>query len=160
MSLTKPHPLWLTAGSSSYQVSMSTVQAIMLSGRYRTEQLSSKWSGRSPNCKLCKHNEPENLHHILAVCVSLEPTRKQLSRFTNKLLVQYPEVTPIVQKYCVPTYSLFIQFLVDCSVLPDVIQLSQSCGTEIHIPLFRLTRTWCYILHKTRLKLLHCWKQF
>ena len=31
-SLTKPHPLWTTAGSDPYQVTMATVQAAMLSG--------------------------------------------------------------------------------------------------------------------------------
>ena len=139
---------------------MSTVQAIMLSGRYRTEQLCSRWSGRSSICKLCKQNDPETLHHILAVCDSLVPTRIQLSGFTSRLLVQCPEVAPIVQKYCDPSDKLFIQFLLDCSVLPEVIQLSQTCGAEILIPLFRLTRTWCYILHKTRLKLLNRWKKF
>ena len=160
MSLTKPHPLWLTSGSSSYQVSMTTVQAIMLSGRYRTEQLCSRWSGRSPNCKLCKQNEPEDLHHILTVCDSLEPTRIQLSGFTNNLLLQCPEVTPVVLKYCVPTEPLFIQFLLDCSVLPEVIRLSQTYGSVIFHLLFRLTRTWCYVLHKTRLRLLNRWKKF
>ena len=139
---------------------MTTVQAIMLSGRYRTEQLCSRWSGRSPNCKLCKQNEPENLHHILAVCDSLEPTRIQLSVFTNNLLLQCPEVTPIVLKYCVPTEPLFIQFLLDCSVLPEVIRLSQTYGSVIFHLLFQLTRTWCYVLHKTRLRLINRWKKF
>ena len=160
MSLSKPHPLWLTSGSSSYQVSMSTVQAPMLSGRYRTEQLCSKWSGRSPNCKLCIENEPENLHHILAVCDSLATTRVQLLEFTKRLLSEFPETTSIVQKYCVPTDPHFIQFLVDCSVLPEVIRASQALGPGILLPLFRLTRTWCYTLHKNRLRLLGCWKKF
>ena len=36
MSLTTPHPMWTTAGSCSYQISISSIQAIMISGRYRT----------------------------------------------------------------------------------------------------------------------------
>ena len=32
MSLSKPHPLWLTSGSSSYQVSMGIVHELMFSG--------------------------------------------------------------------------------------------------------------------------------
>ena len=37
MSLTAPHPLWWTAGSSPSKVAMATtIQAQMISGRYRT----------------------------------------------------------------------------------------------------------------------------
>ena len=65
MSLTSPHPILTTAGSNSYQTAMSTVQALMLSGRYRTELLCSKWSPQSsgscltPTCKGL--GIPENL---------------------------------------------------------------------------------------------------
>ena len=40
LSLTKPHPIFISAGSSSYEVSKASVQALYLSGRYRTEKLS------------------------------------------------------------------------------------------------------------------------
>ena len=36
MSLSQPHPIWTSAGSSPYEVRKATVQARMLSGRYRT----------------------------------------------------------------------------------------------------------------------------
>ena len=44
MSLCKPHPLWRTAGSSPAKVTKATVQALLLSGRYRTEGLMKHWS--------------------------------------------------------------------------------------------------------------------
>ena len=37
MSLTEPHPLWTSAGSSPAKIAMATVQAQMLSGKYRTQ---------------------------------------------------------------------------------------------------------------------------
>jgi hypothetical protein len=43
MSLTKPHPIWTTAGSSPAKVAMASVQAKMISGRFRTELLCSHW---------------------------------------------------------------------------------------------------------------------
>ena len=43
-SLSSPHPLWTTAGSSPYEVKKAVVQARMLSGRYRTEMLRRHWS--------------------------------------------------------------------------------------------------------------------
>ena len=39
MSLTRPHPLFTTEGSSPYEVAKARVQALLLSGRYRTEVL-------------------------------------------------------------------------------------------------------------------------
>jgi len=38
MSLTSPHPLWTSAGSSPANIAMATVQAQMLSGRFPTER--------------------------------------------------------------------------------------------------------------------------
>ena len=44
MSLSSPHPLWLSAGTSPYEVIKATVQATMLYGRFRTEKLCRHWS--------------------------------------------------------------------------------------------------------------------
>ena len=44
MSLTKPHPIWWTAGSSPAKISMATVQSWLISGRYRTQFLCSHWT--------------------------------------------------------------------------------------------------------------------
>ena len=90
MSLTTPHPIWTTAGPSAYQTVMSTVQGTMISGRYRTEQLCTKWSPQNsghcqaPSCK--DDNVPEDLHHILAVCGSLQTTKDNMYLFTERIL--------------------------------------------------------------------------
>ena len=39
MSLTKPHPIWLTAGSNPHEISKAVQQARLLSGRYRSASL-------------------------------------------------------------------------------------------------------------------------
>ena len=44
MSLATPHPIFLSAGSSPYEVIKAGVQATFLSGRYRTERLCRFWS--------------------------------------------------------------------------------------------------------------------
>ena len=70
-SLSKPHPLWTTAGASPYQVAKATIQAKMLSGRYRTEKLSRFWFKNKggycllPSCSGFKVEE--DLEHILAI---------------------------------------------------------------------------------------------
>ena len=164
MSLATPHPIWTTAGSSSYQISMASIQAIMLSGRYRTELLCSNWSSDTDgNCQApsCKGSaQPEDLRHILAVCNSLALVRVNLLSFTTKYCQKYPAIKPIIETYCSPTHPLFCQFLLDCSVLPDIIRARQVTGPDLMSHLFRVTRTWCYCIHKARLKTLNRWHKF
>ena len=164
MSLISPHPVWTTAGPLSYHVAMSTVQATMISGRYRTEMLCSNWSPNSTGCcqaPSCQGLDlQEDLHHILAVCSSLQPSRYRLVDFTSKFCLKYPVIEPIVQTFCSPAHPQFCQFLLDCSALPAVILATQEQGSAVLNLLFRITRTWCYCLHKTRLKLLGRWAKF
>ena len=49
------------------------------------------------------------------------------------------------------------QFLRDCSVLPHVINATQSHGSEILQLLFHLTRSWCFSIHRQRTKMLGRW---
>ena len=165
MSLVTPHPIWRTSGTSPYQISMSQVQATMLSGRYRTELLCSNWSSNTSGCcqtPSCRDlSLPEDLKHILAECGSLQSTRDSLMAFTRNISRSCPEIKPIVEKYCSLIHPDFIQFLLDCSVLPEVIQAQQQCGSQAILnPLFRITRTWCFCLHKARLKVLDRWIKF
>ena len=140
---------------------MSTVQATMISGRYRTELLCSKWSPTNSDCcqtpSCCDLSVQEDLYHILSVCGSLTPTRERLVQFTLRFSQQYPEVQEIVNKFCNPTCPHYTQFLIDCSILPDVIEAKQHHGSAFLHSLFRITRTWCYVLHKSRLKILDRW---
>ena len=159
MSLIKPHPLWLTAGASSYEVIKATIQAKMLSGRYRTELFCSHWSqNKAGVCLLSSCNGrfvPEDLPHILRDCPQLEETRLQLKHFTAKYSTNLHEsITDIVQQFTDPSHPQNIQFLLDCSSLPVVITLSQQLGGDVLFHLFHISRTWCYSLHRERLKYL------
>ena len=53
MSLSSPHPIWLSAGSP-YEVGKAVVAARMLSGRYPTDLLSKHWTYDNPEgfCRL------------------------------------------------------------------------------------------------------------
>ena len=160
MTLTKPHPLWTTAGSSPAKIAMATVQARMLSGRYRTGLLCSNWThNMTGNCVLSPgcSNKSEDIVHILTSCEALETTRERLRDYTKNYAITNPLIAPILSEFCVSTSYLFVQFLLDCSVIPSVIAISQKEGTVIHDHLFEITRTWVYTLHKQRLKLLGRW---
>ena len=165
MSLTKPHPLLLTAASSPYEVIKATVQAKMLSGRYRTERLCRHWSLNAKGVCListCVASEvSEDLEHILSKCPALEKTRSSLANFTNQACSKLPqEVSSILQHFCQPSHPLFIQFILDCSQFPVVISGVQNHGEDVLAKIFHVTRTWCYSLHRERLKLLRRWKTF
>jgi hypothetical protein len=160
MSLTTPHPLWTTAGSSPSKVAMATVQAQMISGRYRTELLCSNWSkNKTGICLLsssCSSNV-EDLSHILSSCTALQPTREKLLRFTIDYCTEAPQISELVLSLCKPSSLLFCRFLLDCSSLPSVIGAVQEHGSEVHQHLFHITRTWVYTLHRERMKLLGRW---
>ena len=162
MSLTKPHPLWTTAGSSPAKVAMACIQAEMISGRYRCEQLCSKWSlkNRPGVCLInteCSMMQ-EDIPHILQVCPALAPTRNKLARFTKQYCETLSQqICEIVNTFCTTSSPDFCQFLLDCSVLPPVVAAVQSEGEAVLDHLFHLTRTWVYTLHRERLKHLGRW---
>ena len=141
---------------------MATIQAQMLSGRYRTEILCSHWSNRNGNClisPLCSL-EKEDIRHILISCTALTTTREKLARYTLAFSQQYPLTAPLLQRFCTPSSPQFCQFLLDCSVMPIVILETQQHGNQVLQDLFNVTRTWCYTLHKERMKLLGRWNPF
>jgi hypothetical protein len=160
MSLKTTHPLWTTAGCSPVKVAMATVQAQMLSGRYRTDYLCRHWSKNksgscllSPNCS----SVSGDLHHLLVTCPVLHETREKLMSFTHNLITTIPHLSGLVLSFCSTEHPQFLQFLLDPSVIPQVIKSTQTHGPDTLLHLFHITRTWVYTLHRTRLKLLGRW---
>ena len=160
MSLATPHPLWTTCSSNSYEVNKAVVQARMLSGRYRTEKLCRHFSPNSTgHCRLCSNSlspnpKMEDLQHLLLLCPALEERREALSLYWASRLSNNDVCRSIVTSYTKERDLGFVQLLLDCSTIPEVISAYQSHGPQVHDVLFQLTRTWCYSLHRQRLKLL------
>ena len=161
-SLSKPHPIWTSAGSNPYEVQKACIQAKMLSGRFRTCWLSRHWSGDSsgscsiPDCRL--NPTPGTLPHILIDCQGLATSRQRVFSLWADFIRDKPILLPVIKKYTIdcPT-TLQVQFLLDCTILPEVISLVQQHGVFVHDSLLYLTRTFCFSLHKARLKLLGKW---
>ena len=160
MSLTQAHPIWTTAGSSPSKVTMATIQARMLSGRYRTESLCSHWKTKktgvcllSPDCS----SSVEDIHHILSTCSALTATREKLMSYAIQYSSELPVISQLILKFCTPSSNDFCQFLLDCSPLSEVISATRLHGSEVHHHLFNITRTWVYTLHKERMKILGRW---
>ena len=161
-SLTKPHPIWTSAGNNPYEVEKAGCQARMLSGRYRSCWLSRHWSGDSsgfcslPTCRL--NPTPGTLSLIFTECEDLSPARQGVFLLWADHLKDKPFLLPMVRKYtvgCSPAQHM--QFILDCTVLPDVIILQQKLGRVVYDSLLYLTRTLCFSVHKARYKLLGKW---
>ena len=111
MSLATPHPIFLSAGSSPYEVVKGGVQALFFSGRYRTESLCRYWS-RNPHgyclAPTCAGKEIiEDEEHILLNCASLATTRQNLVSFTIKFTKTFPLLSNILLAFTNPTHPIF-----------------------------------------------------
>ena len=161
MSLSTPHPIWTSAGSSTYEVKKATVQARMLGGRYRTCWLRRHWSGDSsgfcqvPGCS----DEPGTLLHIATgQCPGLSAARIRAVALWTIFLRQNELIFPVIRDLSLGDPQHFLAFLVDPTTNSQVISLAQANPTiDIISKLCYMTRTWLYALHKERLKLLGFW---
>ena len=158
MNLTKPHPIWSTAGSCPYEISKALQQARFLSGRYSTASLTKHWSstnseGYCPSITCTKQSE--TIEHILVQCNSYSDCRRRLI----SLWLSTPNrvVHELVSEALSNDTEYLVQFILDCSVLPHVIIAKQTHGSEILNSLFHLTRSWCFSIHRQRMKNLGRW---
>ena len=125
------------------------------------ESLTSHWTNSSGHCRLSPLcNISEDIIHFLKTCSALDQTRRKL--YTEAYCASHPVITSIIQTYCTHATESrrFCQFILDCSVLPEVIVAVQNYGPIIHTHLFNISRIWCYTLHRERLKLLNRWRNF
>ena len=157
MSLQQPHPIWSTAGSKSYEVSKAIQQARLLSGRYRTQSLLSHWGSDSnghclaPGCV----NNIETVKHMMIECVGYDLVRKNLEQLWRSS--GDTNINSLVCDALTWGDDYLLQFILDCSVLPAVIKTVQMYSTKVLEKLFYLTRTWCFSIHRERMKNLGKW---
>ena len=152
-SLNSPHPLTWTAGSNPHEVHKAVVQAKMLSGRYQTAALTSHWSNRSSHCQApCCFQVDETLEHILVMCPYYTETRQKLVRLW--LSSDDHNVKHLAFSVLSGPPENLVGFLLDASNHPLIINMAANYGPELLSVIFHLTRTWCYSIHRERLKLL------
>ena len=161
MSLTTPHKLWSAAGSKTYEVAKARIQALFLASQYPCAKYTRHWSPQNPNgfCSYpcCESNFcVESPEHILLFCPAYDEVRRTLVAMC--LQIQNPvsrnRVINIV--FSTSTHNI-MQFLLDCSVMPDIISAVQCFGRSILSDLFYLGRSWCFSLHRERMKRLGRW---
>ena len=157
MSLRKPHPMWQVA-TTSYQVNKCITVSRMLSGRFKCGSLLRHIiPNNSGICELCK-TELEDLPHILVPrCPLLKEKACGLVEFARETL-SHSETDNCAARAIFESKLLneddnFVQFILDPSVVPDVIAAEQYLPGTLQL-LLGITTTWCYSLNRTRMKLL------
>ena len=161
MSLDSPHKLWTTAGAKPYEVSKAKIQLMFLGSLYRCGQLTRHWSTTNPS-GLCsfpsctQYNIVESPEHVLLCCQAYDPTRQKLLSLCQGLQNQ---VSLSIINNTLATYSndIIMQLILDCSAVPEVISSAQCYGDYVYNDIFYIGRTWCYSIHRERMKRLRLW---
>ena len=131
----------------------------MLSGRYRTDQLLRHFTDNDGSCVICPDGVPGNIQHWLLICPALTDTR-------NRLLMNLDlnsDMSELAKSFIRNTFKsneTATQLLLDPSVLPGSISIKQKQDPFIFHQLFKFSRSWCYAIHKSRLKLQGRWRKW
>ena len=160
-SLSTPHRLLTTAGHKAYEIAKARIQLLFLSSQYRCGRLTRHWSSTNPEgyCTFpsCFERElVESNEHILLYCPAYITSRQKMVSLAMKLA--NPDSRFLATSFLFsPSSKTIMQFLLDCSALPEVISSAQQHGEEIYNDLFYLTRNWCFSIHRERSKRLGLW---
>ena len=157
LSLSQPHPIFSSLMGNPYELRAASVQALLLCGRYRTEKLRRHWSeNREGFCQIkeCLYlKQIESQEHFLLHCGGYSDERRRLYSFITDFSADKPVLKNVLSTYLFTDDNEFrMQFLLDPSVLPDVISACQLFGDQIQQYCFKIGRTWCRTLHETRMR--------
>ena len=161
MSLSSPHKLLTNAGSKTYEVAKARIQLLFLANQYPSMKNTRHWSTVNPDglCSFptCQEQElVEHPEHILLCCPAYWKEREKL--FSMCLGVKNPNTHQLITSFLFSRSSKkMMQFLVDSSALPEVINAVQLHGENILKDLFYLSRTWCFSIHRLRMRRLGKW---
>ena len=155
MSLTAPHPMFLSCGTNPFKTNKSICQAALISGRFKTDYLARHWMKENPDgyCLLCSHLKlHDTVEHFLVFCCSLAQARENVMKYWQSFSSEDDILRNLLAvKLGSPTQTL-VQFLIDPSADSDFIQGVQQKVIQSD-DVFKLTRTWCYALQRLKLQL-------
>ena len=144
LSLTAPHPIWTAAGTNPVSVTKATVVTWLLLNVYKTgKRLYKMKKVKSPACILCSSPLDSQIHFALQ-CSELAEIRTQ---YLDKFAQSCPNITNYMENE-----KLFLQILLDpfSSRVPIEVKNGWSSSDEA----YKLTRNYCYHIHKKRDKLI------
>ena len=147
----RPHPA-LNNIITTIEVQRSRIHLKMLAGDFYTYEVKSDQSGGSPHCRSCSDDSKpvENLQHILTSCVAYSHIRDRMVGEYQQICNSSKSDLSFQQIYS--DKENFCQFILDPA--------SFNLTTRIHVndpvllPLFRLSRDYCYAVNAARMKIL------
>ena len=153
-SLLKPHPILTTPKSNPYEVNKCVVQLRMLSGRYRDDYLLRHFHQDNIHgaCTLCS-SIPGDLVHYLCFCQELNDQRQKLFHWWLISTDGNSILHSLIHKKKNSSSTDFVRFVLDPSSDSDVIVLIQQNLLDLET-IFKLTRTYCFSIHKSRMKMI------
>ena len=95
--------------------------------------------------------------HLEVLSTTLEETRRKL----RLKIIDSSSISDTAKHLIAESFQSIkttTQMMLDCSTVPSVISAKQIEGPSLLEQLYRISRGWCFSLHKTRLKLLGRWK--
>ena len=151
-----PHPVLRNVVAASDVIKLR-VQVKFLAGDYLTYSLShSHGNGKSPHCRLCSSGDSspeESVTHIISQCSALDVVRSRL----------VSEVSDVVQHLSPKEWNrnlillndpkILTQYVLDCTSpnLPKSLQVPPR-DSEKTISVFKVTRDFCFAIHKERMR--------
>ena len=146
--------MFTSCGSNSYEVSKAIIQAKMLSGRYRTDKLLRHFDNtKSGNCLTCGSDVEGSIEHLLLECPVLSTTRDTLYSMLSGRSDLSTQTQLLINNILVSSpASDIVQLLLDCSAVPSVISTQQHSDNTL-CEVFKFTRSWCYSIHVTRMRI-------
>ena len=144
--------------TNPYANNKSVIQLKMLSGRYRTDKLLSHFQSSNPSICQLSCDSPDalgDLPHLLLYCSALASRRAVLFDYWDYLAEENEVYKYIINLMKSSPGDVFLQFILDCTNIPEIAALSDVHGEHILVFLFKITRTYCYSVHRERLKLLN-----
>ena len=155
------HRIWTSAGSKLYEVAKARIQLLFLSGQYPCVRFARHWcsdnsGGLCTNQDCLENGCIESIEHILLTCPAYISTGSSMIDLISS--VKNPVSMSLAKAFIQSnSKSTILQFLLDCTSIPEVVSAVQQLGEAIYSDLFYLTRTWCYCIHKERMKRLGKW---
>ena len=132
MSLTRTSAIMSSCGSSTFEIQKATVQARMVSGRYRTCWLRRHFSqGESGVCRVpgCTGEMQGTLVHLATgQCPGLVAAVAKAARHWNNYLTNHPLLFPLIQEMSCADPEDFLKFLLNPATQPGVIAIAQRHG--------------------------------
>ena len=131
------------------------LQTSLLSGRYKSDYLSRHWVKENPDglCVLCpgKHLLG-TIEHLLVSCDTLFSTRQNITQYWFRFSSEDDALRKLLTAKLAANTAELVQFLLNPSAVPEVIS---GCQRQLYNldELYKLTRCWCYAVHRKRLQI-------